>query len=201
MFYYIKGTVAELLPGLAVLDCGGVGYACAVSRNTQAALHLGEQAKLYTYCNIREDAFDIFGFAEKSEQSCFEMLIGVSGVGPKAAQSILSATTPERLAMGIITGDEKVLTSAQGIGKKLAQRIILELKDKLMKEAQMGPGTAIAPPSTAEVGSSKLADACSALAVLGYSQQEIAYALKDMELDDLSLEEIIRQALKRSAKQ
>ncbi len=199
MFYYLNGTVAEQLPGLAVLDCGGVGYACLVSRNSQAALHVGEKAKLYTYCYIREDAFDIYGFAAKAEQSCFEMLIGVSGVGPKAALAILSASTPETLATGIITGNEKVLTAAQGIGKKLAQRIMLELKDKLAKDTALAAGAAVVP--AAAVGESKLADACSALSVLGYSQQEIALALKDLDMEQLSLEEIIRQALRRSAKQ
>ena len=200
MFYYLNGMVAELQPGLAVIDCGGVGYACAISRNTQAAIQLGKQAKLYTYCNIREDAFDLFGFASKSEQSCFEMLLGVSGVGPKAALSILSASTPEHLATGIITGDERVLTAAPGIGKKLAQRIMLELKDKLSKDARLNAG-ATAPAALPLVGESKLADACSALAVLGYSQQEIAWALKDLDVETLSLEEIIRQALRRSVKQ
>lgn len=200
MFYYINGTVTETMPGLAVVDCGGVGYACQVSRNTLAALHMGQKAKLYTHCYIREDAFDIYGFATRSEQNCFEMLLAVSGVGPKAALSILSASTPEGLAMGIISGNEKVLTSAQGVGKKLAQRIILELKDKLSKETEMTAAAGFVPPAAA-VGESKLADACSALAVLGYSQQEIAQALKDLDLESLTLEEIIRQALKRSAKQ
>ena len=201
MFYYINGLVAELLPELAVIDCGGVGYACAVSRNTRAGLTVGSKAKLFTYCNIREDAFDIYGFLTKSEQNCFEMLLGVSGVGPKAAMAILSASTPEMLALVFISGDEKVLTAAQGVGKKLAQRIMLELKDKLAKESQLSSDRGVAPVVPAAVGQSKLADACSALAVLGYSQQEIAHALKDVDVENLSLEDIIRQALVRSAKQ
>ena len=200
MFYYLKGTVAELLPGLAVVDCGGVGYACTVSRNTQAALHVGESVKLYTYCYIREDAFDIYGFAEKSEQNCFEMLLGVSGVGPKAAQAILSASTPERLAMGIITGDEKALTCAPGIGKKIAQRVILELKDKLAREQSASGGESYGGSGITVIPENKLSEASAALAVLGYSQSEINLALKGVDLSALSLEEIIRAALRRMAK-
>ena len=133
MFYYLKGTVGHLAPNLAVLDCGGVGFACHTTSYTLSYLKVGEEAKLYTYLNVREDAMELFGFATDNERSCFQMLIGISGVGPKAALSILSSTTPEGLATAIITGNEKALTVAQGIGKKIAQRIILELKDKLAK--------------------------------------------------------------------
>ncbi len=134
MFYYVNGTVAELEAGLAVIDCGGVGYACATTNYTLSQLKKGERAKLYTYLNVREDAMELFGFASQSELRSFKMLIGVSGVGPKAALSILSSTTPQQLAMAVVMGDEKALTAAPGIGKKIAQRIILELKDKLAKE-------------------------------------------------------------------
>ena len=137
MFYYVKGPVAHIAPYLAVIDCGGVGYACHTTANTLSYLKKGEVAKLYTYLHVREELFDLYGFSTEEERSCFELLIGVSGVGPKAALSILSATSPEGLAMSIITGDEKALTVAQGIGKKIAQRIILELKDKLAK-GQLG---------------------------------------------------------------
>ena len=134
MFYYVNGTVTELEAGLAVIDCGGVGYACATTNYTLSQLKKGERAKLYTYLNVREDAMELFGFASQSELRSFKLLIGVSGVGPKAALSILSATTPQQLAMAVVMGDEKALTAAQGVGKKIAQRIILELKDKLAKE-------------------------------------------------------------------
>lgn len=137
MFYYVKGPVAHIAPYLAVIDCGGVGYACHTTANTLSYLKKGEVTKLYTYLHVREELFDLYGFSTEEERSCFELLIGVSGVGPKAALSILSATSPEGLAMSIITGDEKALTVAQGIGKKIAQRIILELKDKLAK-GQLG---------------------------------------------------------------
>ena len=122
MFYYVKGPVAHVAPYLAVIDCGGVGYACHTTNNTLSYLKKGETAKLFTHLNVREDVMELYGFATENELNCFRLLIGVSGVGPKAALSILSATTPEGLAMSIITGDEKSLTVAQGIGKKIAQR-------------------------------------------------------------------------------
>ena len=131
MFYYLKGTAAHLGPNLAVIDCGGVGYACRTTSYTLSALQIGAPAQLYTHLNVREDAMELYGFSTENERNCFQMLIAVSGVGPKAALSILSATTPEGLATAIITGNEKALMVAQGIGKKTAQRIILELKDKL----------------------------------------------------------------------
>jgi Holliday junction DNA helicase RuvA len=134
MFYYLSGTVAALEPYLAVLDVQGAGYACATSMKSLSALKLGEKAKLYTYCYIREDAFDIYGFATQRELNSFKMLLGISGVGPKAALSILSSSTPEELALAVMEGNEKALTVAQGIGKKLAQRIILEMKDKVSRE-------------------------------------------------------------------
>ena len=139
MFYYLNGVVAHVAPFLAVIDCGGVGYACRTTNNTLSHLQKGKPAKLYTHLNVREDAMELFGFSTENELNCFQLLTSVSGVGPKAALSILSAATPESLAMSIITGDEKALTVAQGIGKKIAQRIILELKDKLAK-GQIAPG-------------------------------------------------------------
>ena len=134
MFYYLDGTVAEILPGLAVIDCGGVGYACMTTNNTLPQLKKGEKKKLYTYLNVGESIFDLYGFATQNELNSFKLLLGVSGVGPKAALAILSANTPEGLAMAIVTEDAKSLTAAQGIGKKIAQRIILEVKDKMAKE-------------------------------------------------------------------
>ena len=198
MFYYVNGTVAELETGLAVIDCGGVGYACATTNYTLSQLKKGERAKLYTYLNVREDAMELFGFASQSELRSFKMLIGVSGVGPKAALSILSSTTPQQLAMAVVMGDEKALTAAPGIGKKIAQRIILELKDKLAKEQgsfDAGSGVSVPLP----VQNSKSGDAA-ALAVLGYGSQEIAAALKGIDMDALPLEEIIRQSLKKMVK-
>jgi len=194
MFYYLNGTVAEIEANLAVIDCGGVGYACFTTNYTLSQLKKGERAKLYTYLHVREDVFDLFGFATQSELNSFKMLIGVSGVGPKAALAILSSTTPGNLALAIVTGDEKTLTAAPGIGKKIAQRIILELKDKLAKEQQsFGADRGIAP---LPLGTDKTAEAAAALSVLGYTSQDIGTALRGLDMS-LPLEEIIRQALKK----
>ena len=199
MFYYLNGVVAEMEANLAVIDSGGVGYACATTNYTLSQLKKGERAKLYTYMNVREDAVELFGFASQSELHSFKLLLGVSGVGPKAALSILSANTPANLAMAVVMGDEKALTAAPGIGKKIAQRIILELKDKLAKEQSSFAGDtgAILPVA---VPDDKTREAGAALAVLGYSASEVAAALKGSNMDALPLEEIIRQALKRMVK-
>ena len=200
MFYYVKGKAAHLAPNLAVIDCGGVGYACRTTSYTLSALQVGQEAKLYTHLNVREDAMELYGFATENERNCFQMLIAVSGVGPKAALSILSATTPEGLATAIITGNEKALMVAQGIGKKIAQRVILELKDKLAKgqlpmaeESYGGTGMTVIPQD-------KTSEATAALAVLGYSPGEITVALKGLDLEGLPLEEIVRQALRKMIK-
>lgn len=201
MFYYVSGIVSHVGPFLAVIDCGGVGYACRTTNVTLSALSVGKPGKLYTHLNVREDAMELYGFATEEELNCFRMLIGVSGVGPKAALSILSSSPPERLALSIITGDEKALTTAPGIGKKIAQRIILELKDKLAKgqleamagEAYGGSGVTVIPEN-------KVSEASAALAVLGYNQSEISAALKGIDLDGLSLEQVIKQALKKMVK-
>jgi Holliday junction DNA helicase RuvA len=198
LFYHIEGKVTDIEPNLAVIDCGGVGYALNASANTIARLKTGERAKLYTYCYIREDSFDLYGFFTLGEKRCFEMLIGVSGVGPKAALSILSSSTPEALTMAIISGNERALTVAPGIGKKIAQRVILELKDKISKESEQIAGAfAGAAGKAGAVSGGKLSDAAAALTVLGYSNAEITAALKDLDLENMSVEEIIKQSLKK----
>ena len=190
MFYYLNGTVALLDANLAVIDCGGVGYACHTSNYTLARLQTGKPAKLFTYCNIKEDAFDIYGFSTREELDCFRRLIGVTGVGTKAALAILSAVSP----------DDKTITMAQGVGKKLAQRIILELKDKL-GASQLELNTAQMAASGTPVRGSKTAEATAALVGLGYSQTEAAAALKGLDVENLSIEDIIRQALRAAARQ
>ena len=201
MFYYLDGTVAEILPYLAVIDCGGVGYACKTTNYTLSRLKKGQKAKLYTHLNVGEDIFELYGFSALNELNSFRLLIGVSGVGPKAALSILSVGSPEALAMAIVTGDEKALTAAPGIGKKIAQRIILELKDKMAKESAVtgldfsGGGAVSAPAFT-----SKATEAAQALAVLGYTSAEVSMALKGVDVENLPLEEIIRQSLKKMVK-
>ena len=201
MFYYLDGTVAEILPYLAVIDCGGVGYACKTTNNTLASLKKGQRGKLYTHLNVGEGIFELYGFAAQNELNSFRMLIGVSGVGPKAALAILSSATPEALAMAVVTEDAKALMAAPGIGKKIAQRIILELKDKMARETaggldfSGGKGVPAAP-----LFASKATEAAQALAVLGYSSQEVQMALKGVDVENLPLEEIIRQSLKKMVK-
>ena len=201
MYYYVSGEVAHVEPYLAVIDCGGVGYACSTTTFTLSHIKKGDKAKLFTYLSVREDAMDLYGFASSEELKLFQQLISVSGVGPKAALSILSAGTPANLALAIITGDEKALTAAAGVGKKLAQRIILELKDKLTKgQTVSAAGESVAGPAVTIIPQNKLSEASAALAVLGYSQAEINVALKGIDIDNQSLEQIIRLALKNMMK-
>lgn len=194
MFYYLNGTVTVLDQNLAVVDCGGVGYACRTTNYTLARLQLGKPAKLYTYCNIREDAFDIYGFSTREEMNCFEQLLSVSGVGPKAALAILSVVSPEQFTLAVMTQDDKTLTMAQGVGKKMAQRILLELKDKIA--GQQMELTSASMAGAPAVRGSKSAEATAALASLGYSTAEIGAALKGIDVENLPLEEIVRQALR-----
>ena len=199
MFYYLEGKLVHAEPYLAVIDCGGVGYACKTTSYTLSKLQVGKAYKLYTYLHVAEEIFDLYGFSSQSELASFKQLIGVSGVGPKAALSILSIGSPESLAMAVITGDEKALTAAPGVGKKIAQRIILELKDKISKEQEAfssGAAGAVNMPLTG----GKLSEASAALAVLGYSQSDINLALKGVDIENLPIEEIVRTALKRMVK-
>jgi len=200
MFYYVQGTVAHIAPNLAVIDCGGVGYACRTTSNTLSALERGKVHKLYTFLHVKEDIFELYGFASEHELHSFQLLLSVSGVGPKAALAILSYNSPEGLAMAIVSGNEKALTSAPGIGKKIAQRIILELKDKLAKGQLTVSGSETFAGGITVIPEDKTAEASAALAVLGYSQQEILLAMKGIDLESLSLEEIIKQCLKKMVK-
>lgn len=198
MFYYVEGTVALIQPGLAVVDCAGVGYACNTSQTTCAALTVGKKARLYTYLHVREGIFDLYGFSEQEELHCFKLLIGVSGVGPKAALAILSTAPASQLALSIITGDAKLLTQAPGVGKKIAQRICLELKDKLAKEQEKGTISSI--PSAVPVSGEStgaVSEAIAALMVLGYSQAEAMKAMEGVSLDNPTAEELIRACLKK----
>ena len=194
MFYYLNGVISAIEANLAVVDCGGVGFACNTTGYTLSQLQVGKQQKLFTHCNVREDAFDIYGFSTKEELSCFERLIGVSGVGPKAGLAILSAMTPSQFSLAVMTGDEKTLTMAQGVGKKMAQRIILELKDKLAGEMpeQSFQGVAAMPAAAGN----KVSEASAALASLGYSQSEIGAALKGLDVENMSVEDIVRSGLR-----
>lgn len=194
MFYYLQGPVTILEPNLAVVECGGVGYACSISAYTAGQLKLNQSARLYICENIREDAFDLTGFASREEQRCYQLLVGVNGVGPKAALSILSAGGPQSFTLAVMTGDEKALTIAQGVGKKLAQRIILELKDKIGGSSLELDFSGPAPVAAASSGS-HVALATAALQELGYSAPEISAALKGCD-STASTEEMIRYALR-----
>ena len=193
MLYYVSGTVSILEPGLAVIDCGGVGYGCRVTAYTAAQLKLNQKARLYITESIREDAFDLYGFISREEQRCYELLTSVNGVGPKAAMAILSAG-PQNFTLAVMTGDEKLLTAAQGVGKKIAQRIILELKDKIGGSSVeldfSGPAVTAAPTQ-----SSAASLAHAALQELGYSPSEIAAALKGVD-PNATTEEMVRYALR-----
>lgn len=195
MLYYVSGPVTVLEPGLAVIDCGGVGYGCRITAYTAGQLKLNQSAKLYVTESIREDAFDLYGFSSREEQRCYELLTSVNGVGPKAAMAILSAGGPQNFTLAVMTGDEKMLTAAQGIGKKIAQRIILELKDKIGgggMELDFSAGSAANPPVQQGSGA---ALAHAALQELGYSPAEISTALKGVD-PNASTEEMVRHALR-----
>ena len=195
MLYYVSGPVTVLEPGLAVIDCGGVGYGCHVTGYTAAQLKLGQKAKLFITESIREDAHDLYGFISKEEQRCYELLTSVNGVGPKAAMAILSSGGPQNFTLAVMSGDEKLLTAAQGVGKKIAQRIILELKDKIggsNMELDFSSGPAVTAP--AQSGGHKMM-AHAALQELGYSPIEIRAALQDVD-PNATTEEMVRHALR-----
>ena len=196
MFYHLEGTVAELQPNLVIMDCGGIGFALNATLNTVSTLKNGDHVKLYVAESIGENNFDLYGFASKSEKRCFEMLISVSGIGPKAALSILSYNTPDSLALSILNSDVKALTVAPGIGKKIAQRVILELKDKISKEMDSSvlDFSGVQIPA---VDDSEISDALKALSVLGYSSAEVSQALKRVDTTGMKAEEIIKSVLKQ----
>ena len=194
MIYYVSGPVTVLEPGLAVIDCAGVGYGCRITAYTAGQLKLNQNARLYVTESIREDAHDLYGFISKEEQRCYELLTSVNGVGPKAAMAILSSGGPQNFTLAVMTGDEKMLTAAQGVGKKIAQRIILELKDKIggsSVELDFSTGPAVAAPTNQ--GNAALAHA--ALQELGYSPAEINAALKGVD-PQATTEERVRYALR-----
>ena len=200
MLYHLNGTVAEQGQNLVVIDCGGIGFALSATLNTISKLKIGEKSKLYVAEAIGETNYDLYGFAEKTEKRSFEMLLSVSGIGPKAALSILSYTSPEGLALAVMNNDVRSLTAAPGIGKKIAQRVILELKDKIAKEMSVedvGLPT-VSAPAAAE--NSNINDALTALTVLGYSSAEVAPILKQIDLSGMDAEQIIKAVLRHMVK-
>lgn len=195
MIYSVRGELIHTEPSLAVVECAGVGYACRTTMNTLKQIGgTGGEVRLFTYLHVREDAVDLFGFADTAELSCFKQLLSVSGVGPKAALSILSELNPSKLALCITTGDSKTLTRCPGIGAKTAQRIVLELKDKVAKEQHISAVDFAAQPSVSE--SNNISEALTALCVLGFPMQQAQNAVAGVDAD-ASVEEIIKYALKR----
>lgn len=201
MFYYVKGELVHAEPSLAVIDCSGVGYAMTVSQSTSAALtRLDDKksVKLLTHLIVREDGVELFGFYTSEELKLFKMLIGVSGVGPKAAISILSTASVHDLIKAIITGNQKAISAAQGVGAKTAARVILELKDKLGGsefDISGEDGDVDLTISESVSATGKLRDAENALLVLGYSKNDITSVLKGIDTQSLELEDIIKLAL------
>lgn len=201
MIYSITGILIHTDVSIAVVECGGVGFKCFTTMNTLRQIgKTGEKVTLFTHLHVREDAMDLFGFYDQVELDCFKLLTSVSGVGPKAALSILSELTPDKLSLCIASGDSKSLTKAQGIGKKIAERIVLELKDKITASVSRGDGDSavLAAATAAEQGDS--AEAVSALVALGFAQSDAAVVVGKLE-QSLSVEEMIRQGLKILSRQ
>ena len=201
MIYHVNGTLEYCEVGFCVIDCNGVGYKLTVSDNTFSEIcsHVGENAKLLTYLQVREDGVELFGFATESELEAFKLLITVSGVGPKAAIAILSVFSPDKLFITIMNEDTKAIAKANGIGAKTAARIVLELKDKVSKsytESVSIPKTSTTNRNSEPIGTSKLSDAQSALLVLGYTKAEVISALRGVDISNKETDDIIRLALK-----
>ena len=199
MIYSLKGRIKVKELNLAVIECAGVGYACRTSYNTISQLgEIGSEAEVYTYLYIREGAVELFGFSSLQELNCFKLLISVSGVGPKAATAILSDVTPERFAFLVASGDSKFFTKTKGIGAKTAQRIVLELKDKISSESLGGSISSDAASFASVSGASaatSVTEALEALMVLGYSQGEVAPILGQLA-ESLRTQDLIKVTLR-----
>lgn len=200
MLYSVRGKLIAIESNAAVVECGGVGYMCQTTMNTLKAVKLNTEVTLYTYLNVREDAVDLFGFATKAELETFKNLISVSGVGPKAGLAVLSELSPEQVAMAIASDDLKTITRAQGIGKKIAQRIVLELKDKLAKAAKEDSSFAQTAQNSVNVSTGNVPKAIEALGVLGYSPSDVSPVLATLD-SALPVEQLISLTLKQMGRQ
>ena len=196
MLYRLRGSLIHTEPSFAVIECAGVGYKCYTTMNTQRSLPaIGKEAVLYTHMNVREDAVDLFGFSSLAELNCFKLLTSVSGVGPKVGLAILSVLSPEQVAVAVAAGDFKTLTMAQGVVNKLAQRVILELKDKLKA---LGGGEEVTAAAGVVNAAGNAAEAMNALTVLGYTPSDVAPVVAKFD-SSLPVEELIRLTLKAMA--
>ena len=194
MIYSVKGELIHLEPRVAVIECGGIGFRCQITMNTARQLpSIGGQAMLYTMMNVREDAIELFGFADTAELNCFKQLTAITGVGPKVGLSILSELSPEKVALAAATGDHRAFTKAPGVGPKLAQRIVLEMKDKVQA---IGGATGVELPTGAAVSAAgNAAQAVDALTVLGFGAGEASAAVGKLD-SALPVETLVREALK-----
>ena len=196
MLYRLRGSLIHTEPSFAVIECAGVGYKCYTTMNTQRSLPaIGKEAVLYTHMNVREDAVDLFGFSSLAELNCFKLLTSVSGVGPNVGLAILSVLSPEQVAVAVAAGEFKTLTMAQGVGNKLAQRVILELKDKLKA---LGGGEEVTAAAGVVNAAGNAAEAMNALTVLGYTPSDVAPVVAKFD-SSLPVEELIRLTLKAMA--
>ncbi len=200
MLYSVRGKLIQTTATCAVVECGGVGFLCQTTLNTLKTLKRGSEVMLYTYLNVREDAMELFGFATKTELDTFKTLISVSGVGPKAGLALLSELSPEQVAMAIATDDVKTITRAQGIGKKIAQRIVLELKDKLAKAAASDSGFAPVSAAAVSAAGGNVSKAIEALGVLGYTPAEVSPVLAQFD-GNLPVEQLIAMTLRQMGRQ
>ena len=192
MIYSVKGELVHLDARTAVISCGGVGFRCYITMNTARQLpSVGQEVMLYTILNVREDAIELFGFADQSELACFKQLTSISGVGPKAANAVLSELSPEKVALAVASGDYRAFTRASGVGPKLAQRITLEMKDKVGSFAGDGDAAPIGAPSV----SGNAEEAVQALSVLGFNVSEASAAVGKLD-SSLPVEQLVRAALK-----
>jgi Holliday junction DNA helicase RuvA len=200
MLYSVRGKLIQTTATCAVVECGGVGFLCQTTLNTLKTLKPGSEVMLYTYLNVREDAMELFGFATKTELDTFKTLISVSGVGPKAGLALLSELSPEQVAMAIATDDVKTITRAQGIGKKIAQRIVLEVKDKLAKAAASDSGFAPVSAAAVSAAGGNVSKAIEALGVLGYTPAEVSPVLAQFD-GNLPVEQLIAMTLRQMGRQ
>ena len=200
MISFVKGTVADIGENCLVVENGGIGYEIYMTGQDLGKARIGDEKKIHTFLYVREDILQLYGFFSKDDLGMFKLLIGVNGVGPKGALGILSGISADELRFAVLSDDVKTISKAPGIGKKTAQKMILELKDKLAKgQLTVSGGEAFAGGMTI-IPEDKTSEAAAALAVLGYSQQEIGLAFKGLDMEGLTLEEIIKQALKKMVK-
>jgi Holliday junction DNA helicase RuvA len=202
MFYYLNGNLEYRDANTCVIDCAGVGYKLTVSLPTSDSLvnKMNQRVKLYTYLAVREDGIELFGFGTNEERTCFNQLIGVSGVGPKAAMSILSTLTPDKFSLAVCTDDVKAISKAPGIGAKTAARVILELKDKVSKDMMTAGGKQSVAESASIPKGSIFAEATEALMVLGYDKNTVLGVLRGIDVQTTDVGEVIKAALKKLAR-